>query len=159
DAASTLHLIHYSRLVLFQRFLVFSEDCCLNPLPRGGVDRMCDITVFAVQCLLARHRDKKSFFSFADLDIVNNELVVDRDRYHGFQIPFFRNFANTYICDLHIPGLLSLLHYFPGPVLISQNTHNAYRSFFSTTTFTPFSPTCLVFALMVSRLSTMQFSM
>ena len=45
------------------------------------------------------------------------------------------------------------LRIIPGPF-----GYNAYRSFFSTTTFTPFSPTCLVFALIVSLLSTIQFS-
>ena len=39
--------------------------------------------------------------SVDDLDVVNDKLVIDRDRNYGFHFAFFRYFTHPNICNIH----------------------------------------------------------
>lgn len=78
------------------------QDHPLQILSGGRIDGMCDIPVFSVRCLLARHCNEQSLFTFDHLDIMYDEFIIQCNGYDSFHLAFLGDLTNTYICNLHL---------------------------------------------------------
>src|SRR5699024_2992652 len=103
-----------------------------NALPGGRINRMCDIAVFTVCRLAARHRDEKALLALDHLNIMYYKLLIDRDGYDRFHLSFFCYFPYSYICYIHGK--------FPPFSASYASCQITYLSFFSITILMPSSP-------------------
>ena len=92
------------RFLLFdfcQRCLILAEDHLLDLVPRTRIDRMCDVPVFPIRRLTARHCNEKALLSLDHLNVMHYKLVIQRNGNNRFHLAFLCNFSNPNICYLH----------------------------------------------------------
>ena len=75
---------------LLDGFLVFGQDLCRDLVAECRVDRMNDILVFAFRSAAGRHRDEETVIAFDDLDIMYDELLIERNRNDCLHLAFQR---------------------------------------------------------------------
>ena len=82
--------------------LILCQNGFLNRITGLRIDRMCNIPVLSVCCLATRHCYKQTFLSFNYLNIMNDELIVQRDRDNGLHLALFFDSSHSNIRYLHI---------------------------------------------------------
>ena len=86
---------------LLQCFFVTLQNHPLQIFSGGRIDRMCDIPIFSVRCLFARHCNEQSLFSLDHLDIMYDEFIIQCNGYDSLHLSFLRNLANSNVRNLH----------------------------------------------------------
>ena len=97
------------RFCLLQRKLplVGGEDRLFKLIAGGGGDGMGDVAEDTVDFFAAGHSDEKPFRTFDDLNVMDGQLIVHRDRHDRAQTAFLQQSSDFDIGDIHDAFLLA----------------------------------------------------
>ena len=94
------------KILLFSRHFFFLrialKNHLLNAVSGLRLDRMCNIAVFAIRCLFARHRNKQTLLAIHNFDIMQNKLIINRDRNDRLHLIAAFQSTDSDIRNLHL---------------------------------------------------------
>ncbi len=96
------------------------QNNVLNCISCRRIDRMCDISIFAIRSFFAGHCNEESFLAINYFDVMYNKNIIQCDGNNRLHLAFLCNLTYMYVSNVHLTFPLNL---YPWALIKVHNGH------------------------------------